>query len=89
MTRWLPIRANSLHGRSLVVGSTEIRQATLFPFFDAYGAAEHVLIVDADSSELQTFALATTKVWIPLWGPMRVEGDIDRLSDGMIEQLAK
>lgn len=88
MIRWGSVRASRLHERQLACGDTCIRQATLFPFFDRAGSVDHVLVVDADSSELRTIRLDETRAWIPRWGPIRLNGPLLNLDEDVVDQLA-
>lgn len=87
MIRWFSVLASRLHEREFCWDDREIRKATLFPFFDGEGVVEQVLVVDAESSELRAFRLDATRVRIPFWGPIRLEGNCDRLDEEVIRQL--
>ena len=88
MTRWFSVRASQLHQRTLVCRDLAIQEATLFPFFDDQGATEHVLIVEARSSDLRTFRLHDSRVWIPGRGKVRLDVSIRPLEEHVVEQLA-
>lgn len=88
MTTWFRIPASRLHERALIFNDVQYRQATLFPFFDGEGFVERVLIVDADSSELQSFRIDTTQLRVPFWGPIRASGQKLELVDDAIDLLA-
>ena len=88
MTNWFSVAASRLHARNLVCSDAVIERGSLFPFFDRAGAVEHVLIVDAGSSDLRTFRLDETQLSIPFRGPIRLDGSLQCLDEQVLEQLA-
>ena len=72
--RWLPVRATQLIYRQARFSDGFGSRICLFPFFNAAGRVETVLLCEPELGEVRVLE-TTVAVRIPWWGPLRFQRD--------------